>query len=261
MLKRILFLITVILAMGAFVNADETAQNAAPEALNIAVADDFAPVAQELGKEFAHLGGMPVKFTVGSSEELLQMIKKGEQFDVFMSANTDYPVDLEKSGLTEGSPEVYAIGSLALYAKGKELTHNGLDVLQPGGFTSLGVAEPKMSPYGVAAVETLKKLEIYEQVQNQIVYGDSAEDVLRMVEAGKVEAALVSYGDLGDEQKSKAWIVPGRMHTPIEQSLVALKGGNPAATQRWITFIESDTAKSILVSSGYGITNVEKVEE
>jgi len=260
MLKRILLSITLILTLGAFVNADETAQNAAPEVLNIAVADDFAPVAKELGKEFTHMSGIPVNFTTGSSEELLQMIKKGEQFDVFMSANTDYHVDLEKSGFTEGSPEIYAIGSLALYAKGKELTHNGLDVLQPGGFSKLGVANPKMSPYGVAAIETLKKLQIYEQVQNQIVYGDSAGKVLQMAESGEVDAGLVAYGDLSDELKSKAWIVPGRMHSHIEQSMVALKNGNAAATKKWMMFIESDTAKNILISSGFGVTNVEEVE-
>jgi molybdate transport system substrate-binding protein len=260
MLKRLLLSITLILTLGAFVNADETAQNAAPEALNIAVADDFAPVAEELGKEFTHMSGIPVNFTTGSSEELLQMIKKGGQFDVYMSANTNYPVDLEKSGFTDGSPEIYAIGSLALYAKGKKLTHNGLDVLQPGGFSKLGVADPKMSPYGVAAIETLKKLQIYEQVQGQIVYADDVEKVLKMAESGEVDAGLVAYGDLSDELKLKAWIVPGRMHSHIEQSMVALKNANAAATKKWMMFIESDTAKNILVSSGFGVTNVEEVE-
>jgi molybdate transport system substrate-binding protein len=261
MLKRLLLSITLFLIMAVFVNADETAQNAAPEALNIAVADDFAPVAKEIGKEFTYLSGIPVNFTTGSSEELLQKIKKGEQFDVFMSGNTDYPVDLEKSGFTDGSPEIYAVGSLALYSKGKELTHNGLDVLQPGGFSKLGVADPKMSPYGVAAIETLKKLQIYEEVQGQIVYADNVEKVLKMAESGEVDAGLVAYGDLSDKLKSKAWIVPGRMHSHIEQSMVALKNGNAAAIKKWMMFIESDTTKNILISSGFGVTNVEKGEE
>lgn len=260
MLKRILLSITLLLAFAAFVNADETAQNPAPEGLNIAVADDFAPVAKELGQEFTHMSDIPVNFTTGSSEELLQKIKNGEQFDVYMSANTDYPEDLEKTGYTDGSPEIYAIGSLALYAKGKELTHNGLDVLQPGGFSKLGVADPKMSPYGVASIETLKKLQIFEQVQGQIVYADDVEKVLKMAESGEVDAGLVAYGDLSDELKSKAWIVPGRMHSKIEQSMVALKNGNAAATKKWMMFIESDTAKNILISSGFGVTNVEEVE-
>jgi len=264
MLKQLLLTFTILLGLGSvFTSADESAQNEAPQAetLRLAVAADFAPTAETIGKEFTTLTGVPVKITSDSSEALLQMIKKGVQFDVYMSANTNYPIDLEKSGYTEGSPEIYAIGTLALYVKGKELTHNGLDLLQPGGFTQLAVANPKEAPYGIAAIETLKKLGIYEQVQNQLVYADNVTAALEMVESGQVEAGLISYGDLSDDQKSKAWIVPGRMHNHIQQSQVALKGGNATASQKWIKFMESDTAKNVLISSGYGVTNVEKVKE
>jgi molybdate transport system substrate-binding protein len=264
MLKQLLLTIAIVIGIGsAITHADENAQKDAPqvEALNLAVAADFAPTAESLGKEFTTLTGIAVKITSDSSGALLQMIKKGSQFDVYMSANTHYPVILQKEGYTDGSPLIYAIGSLALYAKGKELTHSGLDLLQPGGFSKLAVANPKGSPYGVAAKETLKKLGIYEQVQSQLVYADNIAKALEMVESGQVEAGLVSYGDLSDEQKSKAWIVPGRMHNPIKQSQVALKGGNAAAAQKWIKFVESDTAKNVLMSSGYGVTNVEEVKE
>ena len=262
MRKQIVLTFAILLGLGSIIaQADESAQEKAAqaEALNLAVASDFAPTAEQLGKEFTTLTGIPVKITSDSSEALLQLIKNGSQFDVYMSANTNYPIDLEKSGYTDGSPVIYALGSLALYAKGKELTHNGLDLLVPGGFTQLAVANPKEAPYGVAAIETLKKLGIYEQVQSQLVYGDNVLKTLQMVESGQVEAGLVSYGDLSDDQKSKAWIVPGRMHNPIKQAQVALKGGNVAAAQKWIKFIESDTAKNVLISSGYGITNVEEI--
>jgi len=264
MVKQLLLTLTILVGLSTVLtHADESAQKEAPqvETLNIAVAADFAPTAEVLGKEFTTLTGIPVKITSDSSEALLQMIKKGAQFDVYMSANTNYPIDLEKSGYTEGSPVIYALGSLALYAKGKELTHNGLDLLVPGGFTQLAVANPKESPYGVAAVETLKKLGIYEQVQSQIVTTDNVAKALQMVESGQVEAGLISYGDLSDEQKSKAWIVPSRMHNPIKQAQVTLKGSNLAAAGKWIKFTESDTAKNVLISSGYGVTNVEEVAE
>lgn len=262
MLKQFVLIFAFILAASSTVTvADENAEKEVPQTLNVAVAADFAPVAEKLGKEFTYLSNIPVKFTSGSSEELLQKIKGGEQFDVFMSDNTDYPLDLEKSGQTEGSPKIYAVGSLALYVKGKELTHKGLDVLQPGGFTKLAIANPQDSGYGVAAIETLKKLEIYEQVQSQIVYADDVEKVLEMVETKEADAGLVAYGDLSDDQKSVAWIVPGRMHSKIMQSLVALKGGNAVATQKWIKFVESDTAKNVLISSGFGVTNVEEVKQ
>lgn len=261
MLKKLVLTFAIIIGFGsAMAHADEAVkEEAAP--LNVAVAADFASTAEGIGKEFTAITGVPVKITSDSSEALLQMIKKGEQFDVYMSSNTNYPIDLEKSGYTEGSPKIYAIGSLALYAKGKELTHSGLDLLQPGGFTKLAVANPKDSPYGVASVETLKKLEIYEQVQSQIVYTDNVHKALEMVESGEIEAGLVSYGELSDEQKSKAWIVPGRMHNHINQSLVALKGSNSAMAQKWIKFMESETVKNMLISSGYGVTNVEEVKQ
>lgn len=262
MLKQLVLSCAIIIGFGSIIaHADESAQKEAPPALNIAVASDFASTAESVGKEFTTLTGTPVKITSGSSEALLQRIKMGEVFDVYMSDNTKYPIDLEESGYTAGSPEIYAIGGLALYAKGKELTHTGLDLLQPGGFTKLAVVNPKNSPYGVASIQTLKKLGIYEQVQSQIVYTDNVDQVLEKVESGEIEAGLVAYGDLSDEQKSKVWIVPGRMHKHIEQSLVAIKGGNALLSQKWIQFMESDTVKNILISSGYGVTNVEKVTE
>ena len=255
MLKQLIIAITLILGFSS-VAADAQAD---PVPLNIAVASDFAPAAEQLGKEFTAITGTPVKFTSGSSQELLQEIKKGAQFDVYMSANTNYPLDLQKTGFTEGSPYLYALGTLALYAKGKEISHNGLDLLQPGGFTKLVIADPKQAPYGVAAVETLKKLQIYDQVKGQIVYADSVLKAYEMVDSGEVEAGLISYGDLKEGQTSQAWIVPGRMHKPIKQAQVALKGSGPNA-QKWIKFMETDTAKNILISSGFGVTNIEEVK-
>lgn len=263
MLKKLVLTFAIIIGFGsAMVHADEAAQKQAGQAaLRVAVATDFAQTAEVIGKEFTSITATPVKITSGSSEALLQRIKNGEQFDVYISSNTNYPLDLEKTGFTEGSPKIYAIGSLALYAKGKELTHSGLDLLQPGGFTKLAVADPKSSTYGSASIETLKKLEIYEQVNSQIVYTDDVHKALEMVESGDIEAGLVSYGELSEDQKSKAWIVPGRMHSHIYQSLVALKGSNSPVAQKWIKFMESETVKNILISSGYGVTNVEEVKQ
>ncbi len=255
MFKQILIALTLIVGLST---GAVNAQNEKTP-LNVAVAADFAPTAKVLGKEFTAITGIPIKFTSGSSEDLLQEIKKGAQFDVYMSANTNYPLDLQKSGYTNGSPYLYALGSLALYAKGKEISHNGLDLLQPGGFTQLVIADPKNAPYGIAAVETLKKLGIYEQVQSQIVYADNVLKAYEMVESGKVEAGLISYGDLKEGQTSQAWIVPSRMHNPINQAQVALKGSGPEAS-KWIKFMETDTAKNILISQGYGVTNVEEVK-
>lgn len=258
MFKQILISLTLIMGLSAgAVNAQETTSFVKP--LSVAVASGFAPTAERLGKEFTTLTGISVKITSGSSQELLQKIKKGAQFDVYMSANTNYPLDLQKTGFTDGSPYLYALGTLALYAKGKEISHNGLDILQPGGFTKLVIPDPKQSPYGVAAIETLKKLQIYEQVQSQIVYADNALEAYQMVDSGQVEAGLISYGDLKEGQTSQAWIVPGRMHKPIKQAQVAVKGASPEAS-KWIKFIETDTAKNILISQGYGVTNVEEVK-
>lgn len=252
MLKQLLIIFTLILGLSSV-----TANAQGP--LNIAVAADFAPTAELLAKEFKSVTGIRVKIVSGSSIDLIRQMTKGAKFDVFMSDNTSYPLQLQTAGYTEESPYLYALGTLALYAKGKDISHNGLDLLQPGGFTKLAIADPKKAPYGAAAVETLKKLEIYDQVKDQIVYADDVVKVLEMVESGKVEAGLVTYGDLSEDQRSQAWIVPSRMHKPIKQAQVALKGSSPDA-QKWIKFIETDTAKNILISSGYGVTNVEEVK-
>lgn len=258
MLIQFVLAIALLLGLNTAAHADENQPKQLP--LRVAVAADFAPTAKLLGKEFTAITGIPVEITSGSSEELLQQIKKGAQFDVYMSANTNYPLDLQKTGYASGSPYLYALGTLALYVKGKEISHNGLDILQPGGFTQLAVANPKSAPYGVAAIETLKKLGIYDQVQSQIVYTDNVMKAYEMVESGQIEAGLISYGDLSEGQRSQAWIIPSRMHNPVRQAQVALKGGNAQASGRWIKFVETDTGKNILISTGYGVTNVEEVK-
>lgn len=258
MIKQLLIIFALILGLStASINAQESRTLKQP--LVVAVASDFAPTAELLGKEFTAITGTRVKIVSGSSVDLIRQITKGAEFDVFMSDNASYPLQLQNAGYADESPYLYALGTLALYAKGKNISHNGLDLLQPGGFTQLAVADPKNAPYGVAAIETIKKLGIYDQVQSQIVYADDVVKVLEMVESGKVEAGLVSYGDLSEDQRSQAWVVPSRMHKPIKQAQVALKGSGPDA-QKWIKFIETDTAKNILISSGYGVTNVEEVK-
>ena len=99
MLKQFLLTLVIVIGFGSVItSADEVAQKQASQVapLNLAVTADFAPTAETIGKEFTTLTGVPVKITSDSSEALLQEIKKGTQFDVYMSANTNYPIDLER---------------------------------------------------------------------------------------------------------------------------------------------------------------------
>jgi molybdate transport system substrate-binding protein len=148
--------------------------------LRIAIAANMQFAMANLIETFEQQTGIPCEAVVSSSGKLAAQIREGAPFELFASADMQYPETLYQSGLTTRPPAVYAYGKLVLWTLREDLE------LTPGSLRSpdirhIAVANPKTAPYGSAAVTALRRLGIYEQVESKLVYGESIAQVNQFV--------------------------------------------------------------------------------
>src|SRR5215510_240156 len=130
------------------------------EQVLVAVAANFVPPFREVAMEFEKATGHSLQVSSGSSGAFFAQIKNGAPFDVFFSADDERPKLLEDEGLgVKGSRFTYAIGRLVLWSPDSNLV-KGEDTLRSEKFKRLAIANPKTAPYGVAAMQTMQKLEV-----------------------------------------------------------------------------------------------------
>ena len=220
--------------------------------IRLAVAADFAQVAKRLGGDFTQRHNIPVSIESASSGALASQIRSGKRFDVFLSANVSYPNSLVAEGLALPDTVFYAAGTIALFARGRDLSTDGQRLLTAGTFGRLAIADPKKAPYGVAAEQTLKSLSLWERLQGTLVFGRNIAETLALIMNGKADAGFVAFPDLAATQKSKAWLVPSQRHEPITQAAVALKSAqDPASAAQWMSYLTSKKARAIIQEAGF----------
>jgi len=219
--------------------------------IQLAVAADFTETARRLGDDFRDRTGITVVVTSASSGALVNRIRSGAAFDAFLSANTDFPKQLINENLAVQEYVVYAIGKLALYSPDRDLSIKGADLLASGTFPRLALANPEKAPYGRAAIETLKKLGLLDKLKKNLVYGENVGKTLTLVETGKADAGFVAFSDI-DTNKKGAWVVPEKMHRPIEQAAVVLSTFHDRdSVDSWMEYLVSEPARHIIQDAGY----------
>jgi molybdate transport system substrate-binding protein len=221
----------------------------------VAVAANFVPPFREVAMEFEKATGHNVQVASGSSGNFYTQIKNGAPFDVFFSADNERPKLLEDEGLgVKGSRFTYAIGRLVLWSPDPDLV-KGEDTLLSGKFKHLAIANPKTAPYGVAAMQTMQKLGIWETVQPRIVLGENLGQTMGFIESGNAELGFLALSQVMDPKikgKGGRWDVPVNMHEPIQQDVVLLTKGkdNPAA-KALMEFMGGPQAIAIIERYGY----------
>ncbi len=243
-----LFLSVLLLACAAARAEDGISSR---DSLHLAVAADFSEVARRLADDFSAEAGVPVTITSDSSGVLTSKIRDGATFDVFLSADSERPQELIDEGLAVPKPIVYAVGTLALYGPDLDLSADGDALLRSADFATLAIADPETAPYGRAAIQTLNSLGLREALQGKLVIGENVRKTLDLVQSGKAAAGLVAFPDL-DARRLRAWVVPERMHDPIDQAMVVLSAARqPELAKQWIVFLTSAPARRIIEEAGF----------
>ncbi|MDC7683592.1 molybdate ABC transporter substrate-binding protein [Asticcacaulis sp. BYS171W] len=221
--------------------------------VKVAVAANFTDTAKILATAFEKKTGHKVVQSFGASGQFYTQIVNGAPFEVFLSADAERPVMLETDGLTvPGSRFVYAYGKLVLWSADNRVDAKGA-ILAKGPFDKLAIADPAAAPYGVAAVETLKKMGLYDRLQPKIVKGGNIAQAFTFVSTGAAEIGFIALPQ-AKTTKGSSWLVPQSYYTPIDQQVVLLKTGtnNPAA-KAYLAFLKSPEAVKIIRAAGYDL--------
>jgi molybdate transport system substrate-binding protein len=221
--------------------------------VNVAVAANFTAPANEIAAAFQKASGDKAVLSFGASGQFYAQIANGAPYQVFLSADADRPTKAEQAGLAvAGSRFTYAVGRLVLWSRTPGLVDPGGAVLGKGNFAKLAIADPTAAPYGLAAVQTMKKLGLYEKLQPKIVQGSSITQALQFIQTGNAELGFVALSQVIDQKVGSRWLVPEADHDPIVQQAVLLKTGadNPAA-KAFIAFLKGPQAHAIIEKYGY----------
>lgn len=247
------------LAWCVVVLASTAVTSAFAEQVLVAVAANFAPPFREVSIEFEKATGHHVRMVSGSSGNLHSQIKNGAPFDVFFPADMERPTLLEEGGLgVKGTRFTYAIGRLALWSPNADLV-KGEETLYSKNYTRLAITNPKNAPYGLAAMQVMQKLRIWDKLQPQhiIVLGENIGQTMGFIESGNVELGFVALSQVMDPKikgKGSRWDVPTNLHEPIKQDAILLTKGkdNPAA-KALMEFMSGPQAKAIIERYGYAL--------
>ena len=244
-LARLSGLIAVVCALNVAPAAAATVQ--------IAVASNFMEPAKEIAAAFSAKTGHQTNLSFGPTGQIYVQITHGAPFEVFLSADKERPQQAEREGFSaNGTRFTYAIGRLVLYSTRHGFVDANGKVLAREDLGHLAIADPAIAPYGLAAVESLGKLGLYERLKPKIVQGSSIAQTFQFVQTGAAEVGLVALSQVINQPDGSRWIVPAKLHSPIDQQAVLLKtGANNPAAKAFMAFLKSPTARAIIRRYGY----------
>lgn len=224
----------------------------------VAVAANFTKPMTEIAAEFEKSTGHSAKLSFGSSGKFVAQIENGAPFEVFMAADQENAAKLVNAGLAVADSRfTYALGKLVLWSATPGLVDENGAVLGKGGFKHLALADPKLAPYGAAAVEVLKKMALQEKLQTLLVQGENISQTHQFISTGNAELGFVALSQVIENGKiasGSGWIVPEDHYPPIRQDAILLTLGaeNPAA-QALLQFLKGPEASAIILKYGYNL--------
>jgi len=240
----------------ALLLASSIAHLAHADEVQVAVAANFSAPMKQIAAQFEKDSGHTVLASFGATGKFYAQIQNGAPFDVLLAADDETPAKLEKEGAAvQGTRFTYAIGKLVLWSAQPGLVDDKGEVLRKGGFTHLAIANPKLAPYGAAAVEVLQKMQLYGTVEPKLVQGENIAQAHQFVVSGAAPLGFVAMSQVMEGGKLKsgsAWFVPANLYTPIRQDAVVLaRGKGKSAVEAFLAYLKGEQAKAVIRSYGY----------
>lgn len=226
--------------------------------LSVAVAANFTAPMQKIAEAFEKETGHKLVLSYGSTGKFYAQIKNGAPFEVLFAADDETPARLEQEGRSvTGTRFTYAIGKLVLWSKQPGLVDEQGEVLRTGAFERIALADPKLAPYGAAAMQTLSKLGLADALGSKFVQGENIGQAYQFVATQNAPLGFVALSQVfaeGRLTEGSAWMVPETLYEPIRQDAIILARGkdNPAAPEL-MRYLRGDAAKAIIRSYGYGL--------
>jgi molybdate transport system substrate-binding protein len=224
--------------------------------VRVAVAANFAVPMARIAQAFVAATGHTAALSSGSTGKFHAQIVNGAPFDVLLAADERTPQALIDSGHAQAASRfTYAVGRLVLWSAKPGLVDAQGAVLASGRFAHLALANPKVAPYGAAAMQALRSRGLDEKLAPKLVLGESIAQAYQFVASGNAEMGFVALSLVqqpGRPVAGSAWLVPEALHAPIRQDAVLLKPGeNNAAARALLEFMKSPAALDIVRAHGY----------
>jgi molybdate transport system substrate-binding protein len=225
--------------------------------VKVAVASNFAGPLARIAKGFTAASGHTLKVSSGATGKFRTQIRSGAPFEVLIAADDDTPQQLITAGLgVKGSDFTYAIGKLVLWSAKPGVVDTDGQVLAGKGFAHLAIANPKVAPYGAAALEVIKARGLSDALAPRLVTAESIAQAFQFVSTGNAELGFVALSQVavpGKPVTGSYWLVPPHLYGEIRQDAVLLKAGekNPAA-RALLDYLRSAPARAVIAAWGYG---------
>ena len=222
----------------------------------VAVAANFTAPMQKISTSFEKDTGHKANLSFGSTGKFYAQIKNGAPFNMLLAADDETPSRIEKEGFgVSGSRFTYAIGKLVLWSKKPGYVDSNGEVLKLNKFEKIAIADPKLAPYGLAAIETINSIGLTSHLSGKLVQAENIGQAYQFVSTENAQLGFVALSQIYEDGKIKegsAWIVPSKHYSTIKQDVILLNSGKDnAAATALMNYLRSEKAISIIRSYGY----------
>jgi molybdate transport system substrate-binding protein len=221
--------------------------------INVAAAANLSEAFNELGKQFTARTGIRVVYSFGATADLTKQVENGAPFDLFAAADTEHVEQLDRQRLiVPGTATLYARGRLIVWTPaGSSIKLDRIEDLRRAEVERISIARPDAAPYGRAAVEALRALNLWNDIEPKVIYGQNVSQAKQYVATGNADAALLPRS-LVSEGDGQAIAVDERLHQPIDQSLAVIHASTKQEAARLFSqYILSPEGQSLLQRYGY----------
>ena len=225
------------------------------QTLKIFAASSTKLAMQEIVGEFGKRHpNAKLEVTYSATGKAYAQFSNGFKYDIFMAADTTYPQKIHNDANAITKPKLYAYGVVALFSTNTQLIKRGLKSLQDKNIKHISIANPRLAPYGVAALEILKNSGLENATKSKLVLGDNIAQSVQFVDSGAAEIGLVALSLIKSAKKESEYLlIDKRLYAPMEQAFVLTKyaKSNPLA-QEFGDFLLQEFAQKSFEKQGFG---------
>lgn len=231
----------------------------------IAAASDLQFALTELAAAFEAETGQGVRLAMGSSGNFARQIRQGAPFELFLSADEAYVLDLARDGHTRDEGVLYAIGRIALLLPmGSPLAADAsledlAAAIGDGRLRRFAIANPEHAPYGQRAEEALRHRGLWEPIRPFLVYGENVSQAAQFATSGNAQGGIVA-GSLAlapqVSARARHVLLPEQWHAPLRQRMVLTHRAGPAA-ERFHDWLQTDAARAVFARYGFRLPETE----
>jgi len=197
-----------------------------------------------------------IKAVYGSSGNFFEQITNGAPFDLFFSADLDYPRKLQEQNKTQGAPRLYGTGQIVLWSNKLDPAPDKMNTLLQPGIVKIAIANPAHAPYGKRAQESLQYYKLYDQIKDKLVFGENISQTAQFVHSGAADIGIIALSlalsPAMQQSGGKYWLIPAETHQPLQQAYVLLQHSRDhGGGEKFATFISSAKARAVLANFGF----------